>query len=83
MVVWGKLRTLNLGLNDPTNIIRTVNAIKWINGQSVPRMQLYEYVSYSLHVGKMIRSQVGPKSSHNELFAKEKAVREIRELFLD
>ena len=51
--------------------ILNVNAKKWVNGQSVPRMQLYEYVSYSLHVGKVIRSQVGPKSSHNELSAKE------------
>ena len=60
-----------------------VNAKKWVNGQSVPRMQLCEYVSYSPHVGKVIRSQVGPKSSHNELSAKEKAVREIGELFPD
>ena len=60
-----------------------VNAKKWVKGQSVPRMQLNEYVSYSLYVGKVIRSQVGPKSSHNELSAKEKAVREIGELFPD
>ena len=46
-------------------------------------MQLNEYVSYYLHVGEVIRSQVGPKSSHNELSAKEKAVREIKELFPD
>ena len=63
--------------------IVTVNAKKWVNGQSVPHMQLYDYVSYSLHVGKMIRSQVDPKNSHNELSAKEKAVREIGELFPD
>ena len=49
----------------------------------MPRVLLPEYVSYSLHIGKVIRSQVGPKSSHNELSAKEKAVREIRELFPD
>ena len=46
-------------------------------------MQLYEYVIYSLYVGKVIRSQVGPKSSHNELSTKEKAAREIGELFPD
>ena len=60
-----------------------VNAKKWVNGQSVPRMQLYEYVSYFLHVGKVIWSQVGPKSSHNKLSSKEKVVREIGELFPD
>ena len=60
-----------------------VNAKKWVNGQSVPRMQLYEYVSYSLYIGKVIRSQIDPKSSHNELSAKEKAVKEIGELFPD
>ena len=59
-----------------TKTIGFVNAKKWVNGQSVPRMQLYDYVSYSLHVGKVIRSQVGPKNSHNELSAKEKEVRE-------
>ncbi|KAL5575442.1 hypothetical protein UlMin_017141 [Ulmus minor] len=67
----------------PFSRMKSVNAKKWVNGQSVPRMQLNEYVSYSLHVGKVIRSQVGPKSSHNELSAKEKAVREIGELFPD
>ena len=44
-------------------------------------MQLYEYVSYSLYFDKVIRSQVGPKSSRNELSTKEKAVREIGDLF--
>ena len=61
----------------------SVNAKKWVNGQSVPRMQLYDYVSYSLHVSKVIRSQVSPKNSHNELSAKKKAVREIGELSPD
>lgn len=46
-------------------------------------MQLYEYVSYFLHVDKVIRSQVSSKSFHNELSAKEKMVREIGELFPD
>ena len=66
-----------------TIIIIVVNAKKRVNGQSVSRVLLLEYVSYSLHVGKVIRSQVSPKSSHNKLSAKEKVVREIGELFLD
>ena len=72
--------------NNNTNNIKVLlffNAKKWVNGQSVPRMQLYEYVSYFLHVDEVIRCQIGPKSSRNELSAKEKAVREIGELFPD
>ena len=65
------------------SIIKGVNAQKWVNGQSVPRMQVNEYVSYSLHVDEVIRCQISPKSSHSELSAKEKAVREIGELFPD
>ena len=65
------------------HLMLIVNANKWVNGQSVPRMQLYDYVSYSLYVGKVIRSQVGPKNSHSELSTKEKTVREIGGLFPD
>ena len=71
------------GLFQNLGFIIIVNAKKGVNGQSVPHVLLSEYVSSSLQVGKMIWSQVDPKSSHNELSAKEKAVREIGELFPD
>ena len=59
------------------------NAKKWVNDQIMPRVLLSKYVRYSLQVSKVIWSQVGPKSSQHELSAKEKAFREIVELFPD